>query len=165
MEKGKPFEWLSDDFAEFMWQSHQLSEEKIKLLSELLDDGDATDVRWIREENSIGYADEQNNAVLVSPALVAFTYEPETKTIQWAYTNNNFVGCDVISREVLMDLYAQYDANIFDLAEIQVPEERLAVSLCECLETWMDALGHQKLVYEADDKAIHLYFILMHPQE
>ena len=165
MKKGKPFEWLSDDFAEFMWQSHQLSEEKTKLLSELLEDGKATDVRWIREENSIGFADEQNNAVLVAPALVAFTYEPETKTIQWAYTNDSLMGCNIISREVLMDLYAQYDANIFGLAEVQVPEERLAVSLCECLMTWMDALGHQKLVYEAAGKALHVYFVLMNPQE
>ena len=165
MKKGKPFEWLSDDFTEFLWQAEQLSEEKSKLLSELLEEGNATDARWLRDENSIGYADEQNNAVLVVPALVAFAYTPEAKSIQWAYTNNSFKGCKVVPREVLKELYAQYDAPAFDQVTIEGAEERIAIRLCDCLETWMDAIGHQKLVYEAAGKALHIYFILMPPQE
>ena len=170
MRNKKPLEWLSNDFSEFVEQSRALSTEKRKIFNDELfnddeiEDGGATNVRWLREENLIGYADDNDNAVLVLPALLAFIYMPEVKTIQWAHANKT-MGCNVVPEEILIELYEYYDADIFNGVSRDAPTEDFVVTLCQCLETWMDAAGYECLVAEAGDKSIHLYFILMHPEE
>ena len=171
MKNKKPLEWLSNDFSEFVEQSRALSEEKRKIFNdelitddELENGGGATNVRWLREKNLIGYADDNDNARLVLPALFAFVYAPEAKTIQWAHANN-FLGCDVVPKEILLELCEYYDVDAFNGVSRDVPTEDFVITLCQCLETWMDAVGYECLEANAGDKSIHLYFILMHSQE
>ena len=169
MTSSKPFEWLSNDWYEYLDQANQWSEFQWDLIQELLDEHEGIEIRWLRPENAIGWFDKNNEPILVLPALLAFIYDAKTEKAKWSCFDEQHKDIGRVPLNVLREIYSQYDANIFSYSEFQLPAKNLEqlaachANLCECIALWLDAMTYTKLTFESDNNEIHLYFILLKP--